>query len=115
MIRLTAVVDGEARPWTEDDLAEVEPVTIDEAGADRDAFSLRTLAAELVGPGAAVVEVRGETTTMLDAEAWADASRVPVLKLNRRGMLKLVWLDPGGQPTAGAEVRGVTELTFTTK
>ena len=115
MLKLTVVVDGETRTLTEDDLARVEPLSVpgDSGEGKRDAWSLRTLVQALVGEGAVATEVASEggRTQPIPPEAWADATRTPLLRLNRRGELKFHWVGPDLAPLPGEEVRKVTRVT----
>ncbi|MEO8549520.1 MAG: hypothetical protein ABI678_06090 [Kofleriaceae bacterium] len=79
-------------------------------GEARDTWSLRELAHTLVGPDARVTAVIGaDGPVALDAAAWADATRTPILHSTRRGTLKFRWTDAAGKwgDTAAKDVSGL--------
>jgi hypothetical protein len=79
-------------------------------GEDRDTWSLRDLAHTLVGPSARVVNVVGpEGSRAIDAAAWNDAARTPILHTTRRGTLKYRWADKDGR-WSDAEVKDVSRV-----
>jgi hypothetical protein len=94
----------------------VKPIVLmsKDGDGERMAWPLRELAATLVGPGAVVQEAVGDQGKVLTvAEAkWNDRALVPVLRANRRGRLKLEWLEGGTlEPAEDAEsLRAITEL-----
>jgi hypothetical protein len=119
VLELSVEVDGEGRVWTEDDLVKVAPLSVpgDSGQGERDAWSLRSLLDALVGPGASATGVGGEggRTVEIPAAAWTDASKTPVLRLNRRGQLKFHWVGPDLAPLDGGEVRHVTKVVVRTR
>jgi hypothetical protein len=79
-------------------------------GEARDTWSLRALARTLVGPNARVTAViGGGGPVAIDAAAWADATRTPILHSTRRGALKFRWTDAAGTwgDTAAKDVSGL--------
>lgn len=79
-------------------------------GEARDTWSLRDLAHTLVGPNARVTAVIGAAGPVaLDAGAWGDAARTPILHSTRRGALKFRWTDAAGKwgDTAAKDVIGL--------
>ncbi|HEY0191859.1 MAG TPA: hypothetical protein VGC42_12145, partial [Kofleriaceae bacterium] len=79
-------------------------------GEARDVWSLRELAHQLVGPSARVTAVTGEDgTKAIDAAAWSDATRTPLLHTTRRGTLKYRWADASGK-WGETEVKEVSRL-----
>jgi hypothetical protein len=119
-LQVAVVVDGAAgRPMTGADLAKVKGMQVegDSGEESRDAWSARDVAAALYGPTARVTAVKGEDgkSVVVDEAAWRDASRVPVLRINRRGLMKFFWSTTTGAPLVAGEVRGVTEIQVATK
>jgi len=119
MEELELVVDGEHRPLALETLAEIETLAVmgDSGKAPRDAWSLRTLAAHIAGKTARVTAIRGEgdREIILDAEAWRDPSRTPVIRLNRRGKFKFHWADADHRPAEGEQLRNVSTLVISTR
>jgi hypothetical protein len=119
MLELAVVVDGEARVWSDEDLAGVEALSVpgDSGEGQRDAWSLRALVHALVGPAAAATQVQGEggRAVAIPPAAWADGAKTPVLRLNRRGQLKFHWVGPDLAPLAGEEIRQVSRVTIRTR
>jgi hypothetical protein len=79
-------------------------------GEARDTWSLRELAHTLVGPDARVTSVIGaDGPVAIDAAAWGDATRTPILHSTRRGTLKFRWTDAAGKwgDTATKDVSGL--------
>ena len=66
-------------------------------GEARDTWSLAELVHANLGPTARVTVVTGEGKATIDAAAWADPKRVPILHTTRRGTLKFRWSDPAGK------------------
>lgn len=117
-VSLKVAIHGAASTWTRAELSKVEPIVLmsKDGDGERDAWPLRELAKALVGASAMPSEVLGEEPSSLriDAEKWKDATLVPVLRVNRRGRLKLVWLDAKTKKEDHDEpqVKGVRELRF---
>jgi hypothetical protein len=114
-IALVAVVDGKpAVTWTRTDFAKVKTISVagDQGDEQRSAWSLRDIAATLVDPKASVMELSGEGggKMTIDAASWKDAGKQPILRQNRRGILKFYWVDAQGKPLEGDGLRGVHEL-----
>jgi hypothetical protein len=106
------VTGGAPTTWAPDALAQVAHFAIHADGADKDAWSLRDVAHKLVGPTArvtAVVDGDG-THAKIDAKAWGDAKKTPVLRINRRGMYKIEWVDKDGNLTMDDDVRDVRSV-----
>ncbi len=78
-------------------------------GESRDTWSLRELAHAAAGPSARVVAVLGDTRKAIDAAAWDDPARTPIVHRTRRGWLKFRWADKDGQ-WSDAEVKDVVGL-----
>ena len=79
-------------------------------GEARDTWSLRELVHRNLGPTARVTAVGGASGTIpIDATAWDDASRTPILHTTRRGTLKFRWADAHGA-WGETVVRDVTAL-----
>jgi hypothetical protein len=115
-IALRVVVDGVASTWTREELGRVKPIVLmsKDGDGERQAWPLRELAEALVGAGAVVLEAVGDQGKVLPLAAakWNDRALVPVLRANRRGRLKLVWLVRATLEEADHEdaLRAVTEL-----
>src|SRR5438552_2173716 len=113
-IALAAVVDGKAVTWTRADLGRVKLVQIsgDSGEGQRDGWSLRDVVATLVDAKARVLEISGEGggKMTIDPATWKDAGKQPILRQNRRGILKFYWVDAQGRPLEGDGLRGVHEL-----
>lgn len=114
-IELRAQIDG-ASPvdWTSAH-TKVHPYLLgaQDGEGKREAWPLRELAREIAAsPDAEVIEVSGDdgqSLAIAPAE-WSDPSRIPVLRANRRGVLKLTWLDKSLEPAGGEEMREITML-----
>jgi hypothetical protein len=112
------VEGGEPLSWTQDDLDKVKQLSFTPGDGEgrRSAWSLRALATKLVGEGAAFVEVTGEGSkgVKISAAHWKDESRLPLLRVNRRGLLKFVWVSSDMSPLEGeTAVRRVQKLSVT--
>lgn len=110
---LRVVVAG--RPptsWTAADFAAVPRLTIHADNSAKDAWSLRDIAHKLVGPKARVtIAVDGDgTRERIAPRDWADASKTPVLRINRRGMYKIEWVDKDGNMLQDDDVRDVRSV-----
>jgi hypothetical protein len=113
---LKVVVTGAApTAWSPASLAAVPRFTIHADGADKEAWSLRDVTHQLVGPHARVTgAVDGDgTRAKIDPKAWADAKKTPVLRINRRGMYKIEWVDKDGNMTNDDDVRDVKSVEVT--
>ena len=97
-LKLDAKIGAATKTWGRDALDRVPRFTAGTDGADREMWSLRELAHTLVGPTARVVAIIGpRETRRLDAAAWADATRTPIVHTTRRGTLKFRWADKDGK------------------
>ncbi|HTM19764.1 MAG TPA: hypothetical protein VL172_04630 [Kofleriaceae bacterium] len=79
-------------------------------GDQRAAWSLRDLVNAVAGAGARVTTVTGESGPVAVAASWKDAALTPLLRANRRGELKLMWVDAQGAARLEGEVRGVKSI-----
>jgi hypothetical protein len=106
------IARGAPTSWTLDTLAGVARFTIHADGADKDVWSLREVAHQLVGPHARITgALDGDGThARIDPRDWADAKKTPVLRINRRGMYKIQWVDKNGDVTGDDDVRDVRTL-----
>lgn len=113
-IALAAIIDGKSVTWTRADFAKVKPVQIsgDSGEGQRDGWSLHDVVTTLVDAKAQVTELSGEGggKMAIDAASWKDAGKQPILRQNRRGILKFYWVDAQGRPLEGDGLRGVREL-----
>jgi hypothetical protein len=109
------VAGGPPTTWTPDALAAVARFTIHSDGSDKDVWSLRDVAHQLVGPHARVTAaVDGDgSREKIDPRDWADAKKTPVLRINRRGMYKIQWVDKSGNVTGDDDVRDVRSVEVT--
>jgi hypothetical protein len=110
---LKVLVTGAApTAWSPAALAAVPHFTIHADGADKDAWSLRDVTHQLVGPHARVTAaVDGEgTRAKIEPKAWTDPKKTPVLRINRRGMYKIEWVDKDGNMTNDDDVRDVKSV-----
>ena len=113
---LKVVIAGAApTSWTPDAFEAVPRFTIHSDGSDKDAWSLREVAHKLVGPKARITAaVDGDgSRDKIDAKDWADAQKTPVLRINRRGMYKIEWVDTAGNMTNDDDVRDVRSVEVT--
>jgi hypothetical protein len=103
------VTGGAPTTWTPAALSAVQRFTIHADGADKDAWSLRDVVHQLVGPRArATSAVDGDgTRAKISPKDWADVKKTPVLRINRRGMYKIEWVDKDGNMTNDDDVRDV--------
>jgi hypothetical protein len=114
-LALAVVVDGAPATWTKDAFDKTPHfVNTNNGGESRDVWSLRELAHAMVGPTARVVAVTGDVTKAIDAAAWADATRTPIVHTTRRGTLKFRWADKDGK-WLDTEVKDVTKLELAAK
>jgi hypothetical protein len=109
-LALAVTIDGATATWDQDVFARAPRMTGTASdGEARDTWSLRELVHSAVGPSARVIAIVGDTRAELDAAAWADAARVPILHTTRRGTLKFRWADPSGK-WGDTVVKDVTRL-----
>ncbi|HEX5063793.1 MAG TPA: hypothetical protein VFV99_30650 [Kofleriaceae bacterium] len=111
-LSLAVTIDGTPATWGADAFAKVtKSAATNNGGESRDVWSLRELAHTLVGPSARVVSVTGESGAKpIDAAAWADSTRTPILQMTRRGTLKFRWANAAGAWDSEAEMKDVTKL-----
>jgi hypothetical protein len=115
-LSLAVTIDGNAAKWEQavfDRTQHFESTNND--GEARDTWSLRELVHGSVGPAARVTMVIGETKQTIDAAAWADATRTPIVHRTRRGALKFRWADAAGKWDDAAAVKDVTGLEISSK
>lgn len=116
-VSLGVVVHGQPTTWTREELAKLGPIILQSKDGDgeRDAWPLRELA-KRVSNDAMPTELVGEEPASLriDAAKWKDPRLVPVIRANRRGRLKLVWLDATTKEEDHDEpqMKGVREVRF---
>ena len=110
-------VDGKPQRPTAQQLANIPTMNIrGDQGDRRVVWSLRDVVAIVAGASARPTEVIGEDgPTPVDVAAWNDAGQTPILRVNRRGMIKLQWIGHGGKVADDGEVRGVRVLRVVTK
>jgi len=112
---LDVTVDGAHQTWTPDTFAKVPHLLgKNKDGEARDVWSLREVASGLVGSGARVVSITGDVTKAIGSDAWADATRIPIVHSTRRGTLKFRWADKDGA-WGDTEVKEVTKLEIQTR
>jgi hypothetical protein len=109
-LKLVVSVQGQATTWDQAAFDKVAKYTKGTDGEARDVWSLRELVHGLVGPEARVATVTGEDgTKAIDAAAWQDEAKTPLLHTTRRGTLKFRWADASG--TWGeSEVKDVAKI-----
>lgn len=97
-LSLDVVIAGERSTWGDQAFAAAPRGSgTNHSGDERDVWSLRDLVHANVGPTARVVSVTGAGGTQpVDAAAWADTAKDPILHSTRRGTLKFRWADPQG-------------------
>jgi hypothetical protein len=112
LLALKLVVGGQPRTLTAEQLGALPRLNIQgDQGDQRAAWSLRDLVAAVGGADARVTSVTGEGgATAVAPERWQDVNLTPLLRANKRGELKLVWLDATGTPSLEGEVRAVTAV-----
>ena len=109
-LQLAVTIDGAAATWHQDVFDRVPHfASANHDGDARDTWSLRELVHDAVGPSARVVAVVGETRMPIDAAAWDDPARTPIVHRTRRGWLKFRWADKTGawQDASVKEVSGL--------
>jgi hypothetical protein len=95
---LTITIAGATTTWHDDAFVKV-PKLVGTAtdGEARDTWSLRELVHTNVGSGARVIAVTSaDGVKQIDAAAWDDATKIPILHTTKRGTLKFRWADPSG-------------------
>ena len=99
VLRVTGLTDGATLSAADLGALKTWPVT-DDQGTPRgvQAWDLRDVAATLGGDQVVAVVDKAGARTALDPSLWADASKRPTLRLNRRGAWKMQWLGPNGAP-----------------
>lgn len=112
-LRLAVTIAGAQTTWDHDAFEKVARFagnTKASDGEDRDVWSLRDLARTLAGPTARVTSVAGDDgARSIDAAAWRDPRRTPLLHTTRRGTLKFRWADATGA-WGETEVKDVTRI-----
>lgn len=112
-LQLAVTVAGARATWGHDAFEKVARFvgnTKASDGEDRDVWSLRDLVRTLVGPTARVTSVAGDDgAKAIDAAAWRDPKRTPLLHTTRRGTLKFRWADAAGA-WGETEVKDVTRI-----
>lgn len=109
-LKLEVATGGKTATWQQADFDKVAKYTKGTDGEARDVWSLRELAHQLAGPNARVTAVTGEDGTKpIDAAAWGDASKTPLLHTTRRGTLKFRWADGDGK-WGESVVKDVTKI-----
>jgi hypothetical protein len=96
-LSLAVTIDGSAATWPQavfDRTTHFASANND--GEARDTWSLRELVHGTVGATARVTTVIGETRQVIDAAAWADPTKTPIVHRTRRGGLKFRWADATG-------------------
>lgn len=114
-LSLAVTIDGSAATWPQavfDHTAHFTSANHD--GEARDTWSLRELVHGTVGGTARVTAVIGDTRQAIDAAAWADQTKTPVVHRTRRGALKFRWADATGAWEEAA-IKDVTGLEITSK
>ncbi len=102
-VHLDVVVDGAESKTMTLASTNVKPLVLPsgDGSGQRDAWPLRDLTRVFAqSRDAAVVEVTAKSGehVRIDAAAWRDASKMPVLRVNRHGRMKLQWLSPNLEP-----------------
>ena len=109
-LALDVRVDGTATKWTADSFEHVRRIEGKaSSGETRDTWSLRDVARAAGGDHARVTAVIGDVRKEIDASAWADPERTPIIHRTRRGWLKFRWADQAGK-WGDAEVKDVSAL-----
>ena len=108
-LSLAVTIDGSAAMWPQavfDRTTHFESANQD--GEARDTWSLRELV-KTIGATAHVTTVIGDKRQPIDAAAWADPTKTPIIHRTRRGGLKFRWADSKGK-WGEASVKDVTGL-----
>jgi hypothetical protein len=96
-LSLAVTIDGSAATWPQAVFDRTTHFTsANNDGEARDTWSLRELVHGTVGATARVTTVIGETRQAIDAAAWADPTKTPIVHRTRRGGLKFRWADATG-------------------
>lgn len=109
------IAGGAPTSWSPASFAPLPRFTVHADNNDKDAWSLRDVVHALVGPKARVTgAVTGDGDhPKIDAKDWADKSKTPVLRINRRGQYKIEWVDSDGDMTNDDDVRDVRSIEVT--
>jgi hypothetical protein len=114
-LTLAVTIDGSAATWPQAVFDRTTHFTSENHDGDaRDTWSLRELVHGMVGANARVTTVIGETRKPIDAAAWVDPSKTPIVHRTRRGALKFRWADAKGAWSDDA-VNDVTSLEINSK
>jgi hypothetical protein len=109
-----ALDGGGSAKWRLADLWRVPAnLRVSTARGEMPAWSLRDVAHVLAGEHArvgALTSARGETL-ILPAADWDDPSRLPILRINRRGLWKFEWLEASTK-APGAGLKDVTGMSL---
>jgi hypothetical protein len=95
------------------DLKKLKPLPEKGPAGKATIYSLKDVVSTMVAPNAKVVAVHLGTGEVIpvDAKAWTDTTRTPVIWQNRRGLFKLGWIDAKGEwMPATMELRDVRTL-----
>ncbi len=97
-LHLEVTISGQRSAWSAAEFAKAPHYdSANHSGAKRDTWSLRALVEANAGGSARLVSVTGaDGRHPIDAAAWADPTRVPILHSTRRGTLKFRWADDQG-------------------
>ncbi len=113
---LDVSVDGAHQTWTPDTFAKVPHFKgTNNDGEARDVWSLREVATDLVGSGARIVSITGDSTHAIGSAAWSDPSKIPIVHSTRRGVLKFRWADPDGKWREDEVIKDIAKLEIVTK
>jgi hypothetical protein len=98
-LALTITIAGATSTWHDDAFAATPKLTgAASDGEARDTWSLRELVHRNLGPTARVTAVTSAAGKQsIDAAAWDDASKIPILHTTKRGTLKFRWADSTGK------------------
>lgn len=109
-LKLQVIAGGTQVIWEQAAFDATARYTKGTDGEARDVWSLRELVQHNVSPAARVISVTGEDgSKTIDAAAWADAAKTPILHTTRRGTLKFRWADADGR-WSESEVKDVTRI-----
>lgn len=119
-VGVEVLIDREAARTVALASTDVKPFSVasGDGSGQRDAWPLRDLARAIAGSASAmVVEVVNAegTSATIDAASWRDEAKMPVLRVNRKGKMKLVWLSAKLEPIDDAGVlKDVTKIRVAT-